>query len=97
VAINQETGNQNGCLVTNTYNEFAESGDEIIAEQMILFMDNLKQLFLEKLRMDPTKDEATILKQANYLLLAKHGLAAASRVNNQKEIEDYIEMTFKNI
>jgi hypothetical protein len=36
------------------------------------------------------------LKQANYLLLAKHGLAAASRVNNKQEIED-IELTFNNI
>jgi hypothetical protein len=36
-----------------------------------------------------------VLKQANYLLLAKHGLAAASRVNDKQEIEDYIELTFK--
>jgi hypothetical protein len=27
--------------------------------------------------------------------LAKHGLAAASRLNNTKEIEDYIELTFR--
>ncbi len=97
VAVNQQKGNQKGCLVTNTYNEFAESDDHLITEQMNSFMDNLKQLFIEKLRMDATKDADTILKQANYLLLAKHGLAAASRVNNKKEIEDYIEMTFKNI
>jgi hypothetical protein len=32
--------------------------------------------------------------QANYLVLAKHGLAAAAWVNN-KQIEDYIELTFK--
>jgi hypothetical protein len=32
------------------------------------------------------------LKETNYLLLAKHGLAAASRLNT-KEIEDYIELT----
>ena len=64
---------------------------------MVSFMDNIKSLFIEKLKMDPTKDEDTVLKQANYLLLAKHGLAAAARVNTPKEIEDYIEMTFKNI
>jgi hypothetical protein len=29
--------------------------------------------------------------------LAKHGLAAASRLNNTKEIEDYIELTFRKI
>jgi len=90
-------GNQKGCLLTNTYNEFSEREDQLIKEHMDSFMDNLKDLFFEKLKMDATKDEETVLKQANYLLLAKHGLAAASRVNSKKEIEDYIEMTFKNI
>ena len=64
---------------------------------MTLFMDTLKEIFIEKLSMDTTKNAATIVKQANYLVLAKHGLAAASRVNTQKEIEDYIEMIFKNL
>nr|WP_238566590.1 hypothetical protein [Nonlabens ulvanivorans] len=52
---------------------------------------------MDKLRMDVSKDEDTIQKQANFLLLAKHGLAAASRVNSTKEIEDYIEMTFDRL
>lgn len=86
-----------GCLVTNTYNEFSEGEDELIKAQMEAFMANVKDLIIEKLKTDSTKDEATILKQANFLLLAKHGLAAASRVNSKQEIEDYIEMTFKNI
>ncbi|MDN3492180.1 TetR/AcrR family transcriptional regulator [Winogradskyella bathintestinalis] len=97
VALNLKMGNQNGCLVTNTYNEFIESDDELIKEQMNVFMDNLKTIFIEKLKMDSTKNEDTVLKQANFLLLAKHGLAAASRVNTPQEIEDYIEMTFKNL
>lgn len=88
---------EKGCLVTNTYNEFSSSEDELINNQMASFMDNLKALFIEKLKMDTTKDEDTIIKQANYLVLAKHGLAAATRVNSKKEIEDYIEMTFKNL
>ena len=90
-------GNQKGCLFTNTYNEFSEKEDDQIKEQMNSFMSNLKELFIDKLKSDSNKDEATILKQANYLLLAKHGLAAASRVNSEKEIEDYIEMIFKNL
>ncbi|MEO9570974.1 MAG: TetR/AcrR family transcriptional regulator [Polaribacter sp.] len=97
VAICHKEGNQKGCLVTNTYNEFSESEDEVVNNQMTSFMDNLKKLFIEKLKMDSSKDEETVLKEANFLVLAKHGLAAASRVNNKKEIEDYIEMTFKNI
>ncbi|AUC85838.1 TetR/AcrR family transcriptional regulator [Polaribacter sp. ALD11] len=95
--IDYKGSTQKGCLVTNTYNEFSEKEDLLIKEQMTHFMDKLKDLLIEKLQMDTTKDEETILKQANFLLLAKHGLAAAARVNTQKEIEDYIEMTFINI
>ena len=97
VAVCHQEGNEKGCLVTNTFNEFSESEDELVNNQMSSFMDNLKNLFIEKLKMNSSKDEETILKEANFLVLAKHGLAAATRVNNKKEIEDYIEMTFKNI
>lgn len=90
-------GNEKGCFVTNTYNEFARNENELIHKQMNSFMNNLKELFIEKLKMDQTKSEEVVLKQANFLLLAKHGLAAASKVNTQEEIADYIEMTFQNL
>lgn len=97
ISLTKIEGSEKGCLVTNTYNEFAESEDDVIKSQMEAFMISLKEIIVSKLRMDPTKDEITVQKQANYLLLAKHGLAAAARVNDPKEIEDYIEMTFQNI
>ncbi|APG65770.1 TetR family transcriptional regulator [Tenacibaculum todarodis] len=97
VSSNFKSDNIKGCFVTNTYNEFSEKEDECIANQMNSFMDNLKTIIIEKLEMDASKNEETITKQANYLLLAKHGLAAAARVNTKKEIEDYIEMVFKNL
>ncbi|MBQ4914234.1 TetR/AcrR family transcriptional regulator [Maribacter sp. MMG018] len=86
-----------GCFITNTYNEFSQIEDQVIKEQVNSFMTELKKLIIEKLKMHKGKDEETIVREANYLLLAKHGLAAASRVNTEKEIEDYIELTFKNI
>lgn len=97
VSICLQKGNEKGCLLTNTYNEFSGSEDKIINTQMKSFMNDLKTLFINKLKTDPSKSEDTVLKQANFLILAKHGLAAATRVNNQREIEDYIEMTFNNI
>lgn len=97
INIRKEIGVGKGCLVTNTYNEFSASDDQLIKDQMISFMENVKNIFIEKIAVDPTKDKETVLKQANYLLLAKHGLAAACRVNSEKEIEDYIEMTFQNL
>lgn len=97
VAIGYLENNEKGCLVTDTYNEFSKSEDLVIKEQMDQFMENLKQAFQNKLRLDPTKSEATVIKQANYLVLAKHGLAAATKVNTKQEIEDYIEMLFINL
>ena len=97
VNICHEKGNIKGCLVTNTYYEFSDSEDVTIQDNMEGFMSNLKTIFIEKLRMDSTKDDATIMKQANFLLLAKHGLAASTKVNTKKEIEDYIEMTFSKL
>ena len=97
VSSSFKSDNIKGCFVTNTYNEFYDKEDECIQKQMNSFMDNLKSIIIEKLKMDTSKNEETVLKQANYLLLAKHGLAAAARVNTKKEIEDYIEMVFKNL
>jgi len=97
IAIGYIDKNQKGCLLTSTYNEFSDNKDDIINDQMVEFMDNIKAIFIEKLKINSLKDDATILKQANYLLLAKHGLAAAARVNTKSEIEDYIDMTFKNL
>lgn len=97
VGICHLEGSHKGCLLTNTYNEFSGNKDEVVKSQMELFMNNLKNIFIKKLRADVTKNEDTIQKQANFLVLAKHGLAAASRVNSDQEITDYIEITFSTI
>ncbi|SEB87209.1 DNA-binding transcriptional regulator, AcrR family [Tenacibaculum sp. MAR_2009_124] len=96
-SVNLRIRKEKGCLVTNTYYEFANQEDQLIKEEMTEFMNNLKALFIEKLSINTIKDKDEILKQANFLLLAKHGLAKASKVNSPQEIEDYIEMTFKNL
>jgi len=97
VSICEQEGNQKGCLITSTYHEFSEDEDQLIHEQMNQFMKDLKNLFIQKLKTDNTKNEEQIIKEANFLLLAKHGLASASKVNSTEEIRDYIEMTFKNL
>jgi hypothetical protein len=48
----------------NTYNEFADTEDQIITVQMNEFMNNLKAIFITKLRADNSKDEESIEKQA---------------------------------
>jgi hypothetical protein len=61
------TRNHKGCLLTTTYNEFTDTEDQIISEQMNEFMNNLKAIFIE-IKADNSKDETSIEKQANYLL-----------------------------
>ena len=67
VIICNTKGNQKGCLYTNTYNEFSEKHDREINEQMNSFMNNLKELFIKKLK--------TILNSLfvfSFLLLLKY-------------------------
>lgn len=97
LSFSTEMGGHKGCLVTNTSNEFAQQEDELISNQMNEVMSTLKEIFIEKLKTDSSKDAETILKQANYLVIAKQGLAVASKIFSDKELEDYIELTFKNV
>jgi AcrR family transcriptional regulator len=97
IEISLQEDSEKGCLLTNTYNEFSENDDPLINDLMSSFMNTLKNIFIEKLKMSGYTDEDELVKLTNFLVLAKHGLAAACRVNTDKEIKDYIEMTFKNI
>ncbi|WP_223269171.1 MULTISPECIES: hypothetical protein [unclassified Polaribacter] len=71
-------------MITNSYNEFSKNNHDLIHPQIQEFIDTLKEIFIEKLNMDPNKSEEAVLKQASFLLIAKHGLAAATRVNKKK-------------
>jgi len=86
-----------GCLLASTAGELGANGDKTIMKEVSSFSDQLKTVFAEKLATDKTKSQDLIVKQANYLLLAIQGLANASKVYERHLLEDYIEMTFKNI
>jgi len=96
IATSNDCNNPKGCLITNTSNEFAESGDKAIIEQIVRFTTAIKDIFIEKLREGGNKDEELLIKQANYLLIAKQGLSVAAKVATQKELDDYIEITFRD-
>jgi hypothetical protein len=50
-----------GCLLTNTYNEFANNEDQLIQLQMTEFMDDLKAVFVQKIscKQSRTKQQQT--------------------------------------
>ncbi|PKD20846.1 TetR family transcriptional regulator [Salegentibacter salinarum] len=89
-------GKQNGCLITNTINEFPNSDDDFILKE-VKNRKNFKQHIIKKLETDHTKSKATILSEANFLVLSLHALATISRINTKQEIEDFINMVFKTI
>jgi AcrR family transcriptional regulator len=71
VNFNSIGHNTKGCFVTNTYNEFSESEDEIIRAQMTSFMNALKLIIIEKLRTDKSQHpiffEFIVLERNNIL------------------------------
>lgn len=91
-------GNCNkGCLITNTANELGEHGDPVILAEVRNFTNEIKELFKRNLQQDAHKDPETLEKEANYLLIAKLGFANASKVFSKKQLDDFIEITFRNI
>jgi len=97
IVFSKETELGKGCLITNTANELKEDADEKIKEVLSKFMDDVKQLFSDKLRQDTTKNETLITEQADYLMISMFGLSSASRIFNKTQLNHYIENIFKNL
>ena len=86
-----------GCLITNTLSELGEHTDQEIGVEIMRFATNVKSLFTEKLGLDILKTKEMIAEQSNYLIISLQGLSVASKVFDQKQLEDFIENTFKNL
>ncbi|MGB6150383.1 MAG: TetR/AcrR family transcriptional regulator [Pricia sp.] len=95
--FSQDGTNKKGCLVVNTVNEFGERAEPSISLETKIFSQHIKGLFAEKLKGDKNKDEAMIEKQANYLLASVMGLSLVSKIFTGAQIDDYIEMVFRNL
>ena len=86
-----------GCLVTNTVNELGENADPIVMVQLIKFASDIKHLFMNNLKQDSVKDVVTIEKEANYLMTSILGLSVASKIFDNKQLKDAVEIVFKNL
>lgn len=86
-----------GCLITNTVNELGENVDTTIMSEVVKFATTIRELFIQNLSLDKKKDKETIEKQANLLMVSLQGLSVASKMFDQKQLDDFIDLTFENL
>ena len=96
-AFSNQDDNKRGCLMVNTISEFGLEVDKEVGSLISNYGEQLRTLFKKNLELNTTKDSATIKRQINYLVLAIGGLGLATKVQDNNVIEDYIEITFKNL
>jgi TetR/AcrR family transcriptional repressor of nem operon len=83
-----------GCLVTNTVSELGENGEPEIMAEVEKFFEEVKSLFKNSLQQDSNKSEEAVIKQVNYLAVSMLGLSSASKILDDQQLQDYIEIAF---
>ncbi|RKS53548.1 TetR family transcriptional regulator [Gillisia mitskevichiae] len=86
-----------GCLVCNTVSELGNKAEPDLMVELMKFTEELRTLFINNLQQDKDRSEEMIEKAANFLTTAMLGLSLGSRIENETQLEDYIEMTFKKL
>lgn len=86
-----------GCLITNAASELGEDADPLVLNEILNFTNEIKGLFFDKLKQDFSKTEKKIQRETNYLIVSMTALSLASKVFDPKQIDDFIETTFRNV
>ena len=97
IEFSKESELNKGCLLINTTNELDIDGDPLVLDEILEFMNELRTLFVDNLKLNISKNEKTIKKQADYLIVSMTGLSVASKVFSEELLSSYIETTFENI
>ncbi len=83
-----------GCLVCNTVSELGNKAEPDLMVELMKFTEELRSLFINNLQQDKNRSQEILEKEANYLTTSMLGLSLGSRIQNETELEDYIEMIF---
>jgi len=94
--IYHDTDCSKGCLMSNTRAQLNNHKETKILAEIQSFVDYQRQLFIDKL-LEHGLDQSTAVKQANYLIITKQSISAASKVHPIEQVHDYIEFTFNAI
>ncbi len=95
--FSSDENNYKGCLLTNTINELGTETEEKFVTEIIQFSTVIRNSFAKILTDYTNNDNETTNRQANYLIVSLQGLSVASKLLDKKQLDDFIELTFKNV
>ena len=93
----KEKETSKGCLVCNTVSELGNKAKPELQVELMKFTEEIRELFLNNLKQEKDKSKEVIEREANFLMTSILGLSIGSRILNKKQLEDFIETTFKSI
>lgn len=97
VKFSQKEKNYKACLLTSTAWELGTDGNSMIMEKLEVLQTTRSWYLTKNYQPDKSKSEAIILKQTNFLLIAKQGLTNSTKVFGEQELYGFIETTFESI
>ncbi|WP_033959194.1 TetR/AcrR family transcriptional regulator [Psychroserpens jangbogonensis] len=97
IEFSKDSTLRKGCLVTNSVNELNEDTNPKIKEELSKFTNTIRSLFANNLQQEVSFNNSEIEEKADYLIISMFGLASASRVFNDQQLNNYIENIFKSI
>ncbi len=90
----------NGCLMANTAMDMG-SKDKEIKLQLKSFFKLLKEVFIDVLKKAKSKKQisktANIEGYANFLVVCTEGLAVTAKVLEERDLNDFVEVTIKTL
>ena len=86
-----------GCLVTTTAVELGRDADPKIKNQLHLFTEHVKGLFMNNLKQEKTITKQELEEKGDYLIISIFGLASASKAFGKKQLDTFIKNIFNNI
>jgi AcrR family transcriptional regulator len=86
-----------GCFLTNTKNELGNDIDAIINSEINQFAQKVYAAFVSALKMNSKLNDKDAEIQADYLFISLQGLSTSSKMVDNKQLDSFIEMTFRNV
>jgi AcrR family transcriptional regulator len=95
--FSQENNKNKGCLIVNVANEMFNTCNPQIKNTLINYLQEVKNAFARKLSESNKFTEEEIKQHADYLIIAMTGFASATKIFNKKQLDNYVNMIFKNL